>query len=256
MENTESQAALEEKGEETLTSPSVKTVVLLGADGTLANRRVRDYELPTFRTFKSLILDDEPIVSIPEQYLLPNEYDYRMGMGRQCHLCGSPYRELAERVYLDGGKNAQAVVIFFAKHFGARILWQSVKNHMETHCDMTSVRIRGLTRLANAEQEYSDFLYRETDMAILGMIAQIDRLESMDCSKNPEREIRRSNALRPLYLNLQELKEKRDSAGTTMKNLFEVLTDLYNAMPSVEAKRIVFDKMKAFQQQYRESGPI
>jgi len=210
----------------------------------LSNLDIPDEELVNLRPFRSLTIDDNPVIPLP-----PDDFadqDYPKFHEPRCSICTSPYRTLAEHVYLDEGRKPQRVVNFFAKYFNAKLNWVQVQTHMEQHCNFTKISMKGIDAYDKRTKDIEKWLFREHELAMIALLVEIDDIRAIDCTKNPELKIKRSSMIERLISRMLDLKEKRDAAlnDASKFNIFEVLMDIHDNMIYESDKKVIVNKVK------------
>jgi len=188
------------------------------------------------RLFKSLTELDEPLQPLPIDPLMYMEYD--RGFESRCQICTSHWRERAEHVYIDCGRNAHKVVTFFANYFNARLSWNAIDTHMNYHCNLRKTSVRGLKLYEGFEEEASRFKYHELDLVLSILLVEIDTVKGIDTSRQPELKLKVAARLESMCDKLMRLQRERDEQGTASLNIFEILKSLYDTL-NCEADRIV-----------------
>ena len=208
-------------------------------------------KIPDSRLLSELPEDTQPIKDLPQDELLDVYYETRYEP--RCVLCRSHFRTLAEHVYLNNGWKAHAVMAFFKEYFNARVSWDCVDAHMKKHCDLSSKGSSGLKKLALRQDAAIYWQYREMDLAITGILDEIDEIKGMNLDKKPDLKLKQSTLLRTLYRDLAALTEKRDLASTQCVNIQKILMDIWNDMPTQDTKDIILRKVQEVQRILNDS---
>jgi hypothetical protein len=214
----------------------------------LARVDLSDRQLRMFRELKE---GDKPVIAIPREY--PLSIHYPQFMEPRCAICTSPFRELAEHVYINNGKKPQAVLNFFETYFNAKLNWVQVKTHMEQHCNLRNIATKGLDTYRGREEEVAEWLGREFYLVELALLVELDDIRGMDCSKNPELKLKRASMVERLTTRLKELKKERDESLMSSFNIFEILMDLHNSMESEADKKLIREKVAELRDRLQEN---
>lgn len=204
--------------------------------------KLNDSDLVTPFKVSELTEDTEPLIPLPHDAV--SDIVYISRTEPRCVLCRCPFRVHAEHWYVQNAFRAMEVVRFFARHFGASISYEQVQNHMNMHCNLQSYNKRGLIQIATREEEISPYLYRERELANIGILMQIDELQGLDCGRDADLILKKSARLESLYKSLRAVAKERDEAGTEALNLFEILSELIKRMPDAETQQIIKDYVK------------
>lgn len=191
--------------------------------------------------FSALPADAKPIVPYK---LTVEQLDYPVFFISKCAICSSPHRSLLEHVYIDRGRNINAVIKFFLEHFNARLNWPQIDAHIKRHCDMSKVRNSGLANYEHREREVERWKYRELDLALTAVLVEIDEISSI-VPRTPDESFKKTTVMEKLIKQLMSVKQLRDDASLGLPNVFAVLYDLHDLMESEEDKRIIREKAKA-----------
>lgn len=189
-----------------------------------------------------LKIDDPPLVPLPEDTM--GEIKYAIFYEKKCNLCTSPFRQRAEHVYLESGKKKNRVTVFFAHHFGVRVNYECISSHMENHCDFTKITTSGLKTLSNRDEEFSLWRYRERDLAITGLLTEVDDLRGLDLTKKPDMALKRAVILTKIYGDLSRIQKERDEVGSANINIFKVLLEIHDSLPHDTCKQIVVNAVQ------------
>jgi len=173
--------------------------------------------------------------------------EYNQKYEPKCAICNSPHRNLVEYVFINSGKNVQAVINFFQKHYNAKLNWPQVSLHLKRHCDLTQITTSGLVNLTQRDQELAKWKYREHELALVIILVEIDEVRGMSC-RTPDEILKRATMMEKLSRQLLLIKEKRDDVSLGLPNVFEVLYELHEKMLSDDDKRIIRQKVKELQQ--------
>ncbi len=201
---------------------------------------VKDDKKPS-KMFSDLKETDKPIVPLPPDPM--SDISYPQFVEPRCAICTSPFRDIAEHVYLESGKKPQAVLHFFAKHFDAKMNWVQINNHMDNHCDFKKIATSGLKNYEQREELIAPWIFREHQLALTALLVELDDVRGMDCSKNNDLKLRRAQMVEKLVSKILYLKEHRDNQGVYAINIFEILMELHEEMESDIDKRKIRDKM-------------
>jgi hypothetical protein len=190
--------------------------------------------------FSSLRPDDKPITPYEINIL---GIDYPQGFSPKCAICNSHLRNVLEYVYIDSGKNVNAVLNFFKKHYNAKLNWPQVNLHLKRHCDLNQITTPGLLDYEYRDEELSKWKYRELELALISTLAEINDVRGLSC-KTPDEVLKRATVIDKLNNRLMLIKHQRDEASMGLPNVFEVLYELHEKMVSDEDKRIIREKNK------------
>ena len=189
--------------------------------------------------FSSLPADPTPIVPFT---LGVFGVEYPRFPSSRCAICNSPNRELLEFVYLDSGKKINTVVVFFEKHFNAKLNWEQVNQHIKRHCDLTQVQTPGLKRYEGREAEINRWKYREHELALTAVLVEIDEVSGLS-AKTADEVCRRAALIDKLTTKLLTIKQLRDENTLGLPNVFEVLAELHESITDVDSRRIIREKV-------------
>ena len=201
---------------------------------------VKDDKKPS-KMFSDLKETDKPIVPLPPDSM--SDISYPQFIEPRCAICTSPFRDIAEHVYLEAGKKPQAVLHFFHKHYDAKMNWVQINNHMDNHCDFKKIATSGLKNYEQREELIAPWIFREHQLALTALLVELDDVRGMDCSKNNDLKLRRAQMVEKLVSKILYLKEHRDNQGVYAINIFEILMELHEEMESDVDKRKIRDKM-------------
>lgn len=194
------------------------------------------------RPFSSLGDGDQPSMPLPPDSHTDLQYPVRLEP--RCQLCKSPWRDRAEHVYLDQGRKPQAVVNFFLKYFTAKVSWECVDQHMQHHCSFKHISQSGLRNYTIRQEDVMVWKYRELELAETALLVELDDIRGMDCAGNTELKLKRANMVERLTNRLMALKRERDESGTQAVDIFQVLKDIHDALPTLESKNVVREKVR------------
>ena len=194
------------------------------------------------RPFSTLGNNDQPLIPLPIDTHADIQYPTRLEP--RCQLCRSPLRERGEHIYLDQGRKPQSVVNFFLKFFNAKISWECVDQHMQHHCSFKHISQSGLKNYAIREEDVMHWKYREIELTETALLVELDDIRGMDCGGNCELKLKRANMVERLTTRLMSLKKDRDDSGTHSVDIFQVLKDIHDAMPTQDSKQVVRDKVR------------
>lgn len=193
------------------------------------------------RMFSSLKEGERPLMPLPPDNM--SDISYPQFMEPRCSICTSPFRDMAEHVYLESGKKPQAVMTFFFKYYDAKLNWVQINTHMEQHCDFKKIATSGLKNYEQREELIAPWVFREHQLALTALLVELDDVRGMDCSKNNDLKLRRAAMVEKLVSKILHLKEVRDNQGVFAINVFEILMDLHEVMESESDKRKIRDKI-------------
>ena len=195
------------------------------------------------RMFSDLKEGDKPIIPLPPDTM--SDITYPQFLEPRCTICTSPFRDLAEHVFLESGKKPQSVINYFHKHFDAKLNWVQVNTHMEQHSDFKKIATSGLKNYEQREELIAPWIFREHQLALTALLVELDDVRGMDCSKNNDMKIKRANMVEKLISKILYLKEARDNQGVFAINVFEVLMKLHEKKESETDKRLIRDEIQA-----------
>lgn len=214
----------------------------------LCNPNVSD---STIVAFSTLDLSSKPLRELP---LIQKDYTYPQYFEPRCNLCKSAWKDIAEHVYLTNGRKPNAVVTFFAEYFNAKITWICVDHHMKNHCDLKKISTSGLDYLKSRADNARIWEYREMDLAIIGVLAEIDELRGLNLEGRPETMLKRSSQLQKYYKDLMDYGERRDAIASECVSIFTVLKELYDEMLFPADKDIIINKVKKLKEALSAAG--
>jgi hypothetical protein len=152
--------------------------------------------------FSSLKADAVPIY--PHQINLSG-IDYPQTYSPKCAICNSPHRNLLEHVYIDSGKNVNAVLNFFKKYYNAKLNWPQVSLHLKRHCDLNNISTPGLLTYEERDKELGKWKYREHELALTAILVEIDDVRGMSC-RTPDEILKRASMIEKLTRQLMLIK--------------------------------------------------
>jgi hypothetical protein len=211
------------------------------------NNQIVETILPTpekskpSRMFSELKENDKPIIPLPPDSM--SDISYPQFLEPRCTICTSPFRDLAEHVFLESGKKPQSVINFFHKHYDAKLNWVQINTHMEQHCDFKKIAVSGLKNYEQREELVAPWIFREHQLALTALLVELDDVRGMDCSKNNDMKLKRANMVEKLISKILYLKEQRDNQGVFAINVFETLMELHEEMESEADKRKIREKI-------------
>ena len=164
---------------------------------------VNDPKKPS-RMFAHLKEGELPLIPLPQDNM--SDISYPQFLEPRCTICTSPFRDLAEHVFLDNGRKVQSVITFFAKHFDAKLNWMQVNTHMEQHCDFKKISTSGLKNYEQREELITPWIFREQQLALTALLVELDDVRGMDCSKNNDLKLRRAAMVEKLISKILYLK--------------------------------------------------
>ena len=202
------------------------------------------------RLFRELVKDEKPLVEIPKEY--PLSISYPQFNEPRCTICTSPFRDLAEHVYIQNAKKPQSVINFFEAHFGVKLNWIQIKTHMEQHCNLSKIATKGLDNYRGREDEVSEWIGREWYLVELALLVELDDIRGMDCSHSPDLKLKRASMVERLTTKIKELKRDRDESLMSSFNIFEILMDVHNKMKDEADKAVIREKVKELKEAFRD----
>jgi hypothetical protein len=191
--------------------------------------------------------DAAPLKPLPPDMM--TDVYYQTISQPRCHLCRSPHRSRAERVYLAAGRRPQAVVHFFGDYYGVAISWQAVSVHMDRHCELQNLNQSGLYAIEQRLDHALQWRYRERELAAVGLLQQVDTINGIDTSKKPELAIRTAAILLNLYKTLTTMSDERDAAALKSINIMDVLFDIFGRMVDDRDRAMLLEKVRELRQQ-------
>lgn len=205
------------------------------------------YLIPHEVKFSQLAADAVPYFDLPPDTLV--DVYYATMHEPRCQVCKSPYRTIAEHVFLSNGQRPQAVVNYFLKHYGAYVSWEAVAKHMRTHCNLEDVVQSGLKMITLREDELGSYLHREKELAITGILMQIDAVQAMACKNNHELQLKKADMIRKLFESVNKLRKERDEDVSNVLNPFTILARIMNELTDEPSKDIVRKIIKETRQE-------
>jgi len=194
----------------------------------------------------------QPLEPLPQDPMADLYYPQKVMSS--CTMCKTPWRTIAEHVYLDQGRKPQSVVLFFKRYFNARVTWECVDTHMKNHCDLRRIGSSGLKNLELRQDDMLTWQYRELELAITGILAEIDDIRGMEDSRErPELRIKKSLLLRNLYKDLVGMQQIREDTIKNSVNIFTVLHDIYFSLSDAASKQIIANKVQEIKEQLSKS---
>lgn len=193
------------------------------------------------RMFSDLKENERPLIPLPPDNM--SDISYPQFIEPRCAICVSPFRDLAEHVFLESGKKPQTVLNYFAKHFDAKMNWVQISTHMEQHCDFKKIATSGLKNYEQREELIAPWIFREHQLALTALLVELDDVRGMDCSKNNEMKIKRAAMVEKLISKILQIKDARDNQGVYSINVFEILMKLHEKMESEFDKKILRDEL-------------
>ena len=172
----------------------------------------------------------------------------------RCAICSSPYRNLAEHVFLESGKKSQTVIKFFERHYNAKLNWSQVSTHMDNHCDFKKLVTSGLKNYEQREELIAPWIFRENQLALTALMVELDDIRGMDCSKSNELKLKRAAMVEKLIGKIMDLTEKRNNQGVFAFNIFDILWDLHEKFNSSYDKQLVREQMKSLRDQLKQDN--
>jgi hypothetical protein len=202
-------------------------------------------EIPDSRLLSELTENAKPLKELPPDDLIDVYYETRFEP--RCALCKSPFKVLAEHVYLNNGWKPHSVMAFFREYFNARVSWDCVDAHMRRHCDFSKMGASGLKKLMVRQDSAIYWQYRELDLAIAGVLDEIDEIKGMNLERRPDMKLKQAMLLRTLYRDLAALYEKRNEASSQNVNVAKLLMDIWGELRDEESKNIIIRKVQEVQ---------
>ena len=161
----------------------------------------------TQKMFSQLKENEQPVIPLPPDNM--SDISYPQFLEPRCVICTSPFRDLAEHVYLDNGKKPQQVLKFFEKYYNAKMNWVQINTHMEQHCDFKKIATSGLKNYEQREEFIAPWIFREHQLALTALfwasnisIPSLRRL-MLQCeplfAKNQKKVLRRFELWRLLF---------------------------------------------------------
>jgi hypothetical protein len=225
--------------------------IVVADSAELANPNLSDIIVLKPKSLEFLLSDAEPLKPLPPDPM-PDVY-YEVRHQPKCKLCNSPFRERAEHVYLASAKRPQAVVNFFLEFFNTKVTHGCVDVHMNNHCAFHEIKKRGLDTIDQRTEDLFKYQFREKEIVSKGLLILIDEIQGVECDRNPELAFKKVAALDKIYGRLLAIQKERDELGMQILDVFNILEEIYNAMPSEETRLIVWDKIQDVKQQLLSS---
>jgi hypothetical protein len=189
--------------------------------------------------------DAKPLKPLPPDPLA--DVIYKQFMEPKCVVCRSPYRTVAEHVYLENARRPNAVVNFFAEYLGARIIWESVDTHMKRHCDLSHITTPGLKKIESSNEANVRWQYRELELAMALVTDEIDELKGINV-KDISLRIKLSQQLEKLSRNLVDMSKLRDEKLSTGNiSILAILKDIWDEIECANCKLVIQRKVKELQ---------
>lgn len=195
--------------------------------------------------FEQLNGNEESLEEIPT-YFKNDEVEYSIIAHPSCKICSSPYRTIAENVYLKTNKTVVRVQQFFKKYYGAYLSTDVIRNHMSKHCDFRNISVSGLQYLKNKADEYNPWNFREIDLSIALIMEQVDVVQGLDVGKTTKSILQKSNVLKDLAKQLAELKKVQDQLvyNSDEINIMDILLTMHEKMETENDKRVIIDAIR------------
>lgn len=179
-----------------------------------------------------------------------------------CNLCSSPYREEAEKMFLETRKVDPVRNFLNQKGLETGIKanwhWTSVNTHMREHVDFTPIAIDYIKRIQQTRDEYTEIEREPITYGKMMCLDMIQELKSLDLSKNLDKlmEVNKtSNALLNTYKSftaleyeISGLRDEAEKVIMEMANKFtEIMANLMEKLQGQENKEAVKESIKDFQ---------
>jgi hypothetical protein len=206
----------------------------------------------TQKMFSHLKENEQPVIPLPPDNM--SDISYPQFLEPRCVICTSPFRDLAEHVYLDNGKKPQQVLKFFEKYYNAKMNWVQINTHMDQHCDFKKIATSGLKNYEQREEFIAPWIFREHQLALTALLVELDDVRGMDCSKNNDMKLKRAAMVEKLISKILYIKEQRDNKGVFSINIFETLMELHEQMDYESDKRKIRDKMVALRAKVKQDN--
>jgi len=204
------------------------------------------------KMFRDLKEGDKTLAPLPPDNM--SDISYPQFMEPRCAICTSPFRDLAEHVYLDSGRKNQSVIRFFLQYFDAQMNWMQINTHMEQHCDFKKISTSGLKNYEQREELIAPWIFREHHLALTALLVELDDVRGIDCSKNNDMKLKRAAMVEKLISKILHLKEVRDNQGIYNINIFEILAKLHEKMDSENDKRIIREEIVALREKIQQDN--
>ena len=170
--------------------------------------RFDDGNLETL-TMKRLVIEDRAI-------LYTQRYEPR------CHFCCHPLRDQAEALWLETGRNVTAVQRFFEEHDGPKS-WDSVNNHLESHCDWTlGSAVNFLVRVRSNEPDLNEIAADDIGFSIKALNQLVLDVGRFSVSDD--------------YKQTKEVADAISKILKAKKDFIQLESDLYGAHARAEAR--------------------
>lgn len=216
-------------------------------------KKVEEYKEKSSKlipTLTSVILEDGTL----KQYAQFNR--------NSCNLCKSPYREEAEKMFLET-RAVDPVRKFLNSKGGDGELkdnwhWTTVNTHMKEHVDFTPISIDYIKKIEQAREEYINIEREPISYAKTICINMMQELKSLDLSKNLDKLMEVNKVVNSLlntyksYTSLEYeisgLREETEKVIMDMANRFtEIMANLMEKIQGQENKEVLKDSIKDFQ---------
>jgi hypothetical protein len=192
--------------------------------------------------FRDLTKDSQPINPRPELSL--GEYKYTQRHEPKCVICTSHLRNELEHIYIESSQSPQTVIRYFEEIYGAKLNYRQVRTHCENHCRLNTIYNSGLENYKQRSAELSDWMFRETQLALTALMIEIDDIRGMDLGNNPDKRIKRAAQIERLVSKMYDISKERDAKLSQNINVVDVLHDLHSKMMYPEDKKIVNAKIE------------
>jgi hypothetical protein len=202
--------------------------------------------LPHFRTLNA---DSKPL-SPYELEDNSGDYYHTRPVG-QCDICKSHFKKLAEQAYIHYAKRPWRVVKFFETYYGVTLTHESIRRHMEHHCDFKNIQKPGLITYGISTPEVEMWLFREKQLNITILLLEIDHLKMLadQCNNDKDLRLRFSNQIIKATVTLNNFVKERDSETKSLK-IGDFIAHIKNALEKLkddESKKIMIDSILEFQ---------
>lgn len=204
------------------------------------------------KLFRELKETDKPYYPLPPDNM--NDISYPQFLEPRCSICSSPFRDLAEHVFLESGKKPQSVIQFFTHYFDAKLNWMQINTHMEQHCDFKKISTSGLKNYEQREELIAPWIFREHHLALTALLVELDDVRGIDCSKNSEMKLKRASMVEKLITKILMVKDSRDNQGIYNINIFEILATLHERMENENDKRIIREEIVALRNKIQQDN--
>lgn len=195
---------------------------------------------------------------VPLEPLPPDPYEdaiYTCFHVAKCSVCNSPFRTLAEHVYLANGESAQAVAHFFMKYYGVRVNPAAVNTHMNKHCGLKDIIPSGLDKLRKKAEEIEFWRLRRSELVLTGLLSQIDRIEAIRANNNPDLELKKSAEMRYLLAAYDAAQKKFEEEANEVLGVQHILADIVRLLESEgehRSKELVRNYVKELRAKIRQ----